>query len=85
MRQHGQSGLAVAQYLEQHPAVERVLHPGLPSHPQHELHKRQTSGSSGMLSFYIRGGLAESKAFLQVRAVAPTVELIARWHPLSEL
>jgi len=85
MRQHGQSGLAVAQYLEQHPAVERVLHPGLPSHPQHELHKRQTSGSSGMLSFYIRGGLAESKAFLQALKLVTLAESLGGYESLAEL
>ena len=37
MKQHGENGLAVAKFLEQHPAVEKVLHPGLPSHPQHEV------------------------------------------------
>jgi len=85
MRQHGQSGLAVAQYLEQHPAVERVLHPGLPSHPQHELHKRQTSGSSGMLSFYIRGGLTESKAFLQALKLVTLAESLGGYESLAEL
>lgn len=37
MTKHGSSGLAVAKFLETHPAVEKVLHPGLPSHPQHEV------------------------------------------------
>ena len=37
MKQHGDSGLAIAKFLEKHPAVEKVLHPGLPSHPQHEV------------------------------------------------
>jgi cystathionine gamma-lyase len=38
MTQHGKSSLAVAKFLEQHPAVKKVLHPGLPSHPQHEVY-----------------------------------------------
>lgn len=51
MRQHNENGLAVARHLESHPKVERVHYPGLPSHPQHELAKRQMTGFGGMLSF----------------------------------
>ena len=50
MPYHNQSGLAVARFLEAHSAVERVLYPGLESHPQHELAARQMSGYSGMVS-----------------------------------
>jgi cystathionine beta-lyase/cystathionine gamma-synthase len=52
MAQHSANGLALAQYLEQHPKVTKVIYPGLPSHPQHELAKRQMpNGWGGMLSF----------------------------------
>jgi cystathionine beta-lyase/cystathionine gamma-synthase len=51
MVQHNANGLALAQYLEQHPKVKRVYYPGLPSHPQHDLAKRQMRGFGGMLSF----------------------------------
>ena len=61
--------LQVGRWLEQHPAVERVRHPGLPSHPQHELVRRQCYGHSGMMSFYLRGGLSESKKFLSALKV----------------
>jgi cystathionine beta-lyase/cystathionine gamma-synthase len=50
MQAHNENGLAVARYLERHPAVDRVHYPGLPSHPQHELATRQMSGFSGMVS-----------------------------------
>lgn len=51
MRQHDANGRAVAQWLEARKDVERVYYPGLPSHPQHELAKRQMSGFGGMISF----------------------------------
>jgi len=49
MRKHQENALAVARYLEQHPRIERVIYPGLESHPQHELARRQMSGSGGMV------------------------------------
>ena len=57
MAVHNRNGLEVASFLERHPAVEKVHYPGLPSHPQHELAKRQMCGGfSGMLSFEVKGG-----------------------------
>lgn len=63
--QHSKNSLAVAKFLESHPNVERVMHPGLPSHPQHELALKQSSGHSGVLAFYIKGGLEQAKQFIQ--------------------
>ncbi|PYR62677.1 MAG: cystathionine gamma-synthase [Acidobacteria bacterium] len=51
MIQHNANGLALAQFLAAHPKVQRVYYPGLPSHPQHELARRQMRGFGGMLSF----------------------------------
>jgi cystathionine gamma-lyase/cystathionine beta-lyase/cystathionine gamma-lyase/homocysteine desulfhydrase len=51
MAQHNANGLAIAEYLATHPRVKQVLYPGLPSHPQHELARRQMRGFGGMLSF----------------------------------
>jgi len=56
MEEHSRNALALAQWLENHPKVERVLHPGLASHPQHELARRQMSGYSGTFSFTVKGG-----------------------------
>ena len=56
VRQHGENAMAVAKWLEQHPKVTRVVYPGLPSHPQHELAKRQQSGFGGLISFLVAGG-----------------------------
>jgi cystathionine gamma-lyase len=65
MRQHEENALAVAEFLQGHPAVETVNYPGLPSHPQHELAKRQMSGFSGMVSFTLRGGAEAAYAAMQ--------------------
>lgn len=56
MRQHDQNAMAVARFLEEHPAVSRVHYPGLPSHPQHELAKRQMRGFGGMVAVELKGG-----------------------------
>ncbi len=55
MRQHQESAMQVAAFLESHPLVERVLYPGLESHPQYELGKRQMTGYSGIMSFVPKG------------------------------
>lgn len=55
MREHAKNAQAVAEFLESHAEVERVYYPGLPSHPQHELAKRQMSGFGGMVSFTLKG------------------------------
>lgn len=65
LRRHMKSALKVAQFLESHPLVTKVLCPWLPSHPQHELAKRQTSGYTGMISFYVKGDLQETSALLK--------------------
>ena len=57
MERHSQSALKVAQFLESHPKVERVVYPGLESHPQHALAQKQMSASGGMLTFQLKGGL----------------------------
>ncbi|MFN2238613.1 MAG: cystathionine gamma-synthase [Thermoanaerobaculia bacterium] len=63
MDRHNSNGLAMAQYLENHPKVKRVYYPGLASHPQHALAKKQMKGFGGMISFEL-GSLEAAKAFL---------------------
>lgn len=58
MRKHEENALAVARFLEENPYVDQVLYPGLPSHPQHELAKRQQKGFGGMLSVRMKGELS---------------------------
>jgi cystathionine beta-lyase/cystathionine gamma-synthase len=55
MREHAKNAQAVAEFLEAHDEVDRVFYPGLASHPQHELAKRQMSGFGGMVSFTLKG------------------------------
>ena len=55
MREHARNAQAVAEFLEGHAEVERVYYPGLASHPQHDLAKRQMSGFGGMVSFVLKG------------------------------
>ncbi len=64
MRQHNENGLAVAQYLEAHPKVKKVHYPGLASHPQYQLAKKQMKGFGGMLSFET-GSLEYAKKVLK--------------------
>lgn len=66
MREQSRTALRVAEWLEQHPRVRRVLYPGLPSHPHHELAKQQMQGAfGGMLSFELEGDLEGTKRFCQ--------------------
>ncbi len=58
MKAHCENALRIARWLEGHPAVERVYYPGLESHPQHQLAKRQQRGYGGMLSFEVKGDRA---------------------------
>lgn len=59
MRQHEANALLIAKLLSEHPRVEQVYYPGLPSHPDHELAKRQMSGFGGMVSFQFKGSIAD--------------------------
>jgi cystathionine gamma-lyase len=66
MRQSSESALAIARWLERQGRVERVLYPGLPSHPQHALALRQMkNGYSGIVTFFLKGGLPEARRFLE--------------------
>ncbi|PIP95248.1 MAG: cystathionine gamma-synthase [Bdellovibrio sp. CG12_big_fil_rev_8_21_14_0_65_39_13] len=71
MEAHAKNAMIVAQYLEKHPQVESVVYPGLTTHPQHKIAKKQMSGYGGMITFFIKGGLKASRKFLE------SVELFA--------
>ncbi len=64
MERHNENAMKVAQFLEDHPKVERVYYPGLKSHPQHELAKKQMSGFGGMVSFELKGGLEAGRKIM---------------------
>lgn len=65
MERHNANAQAVAEFLEGHPEVERVIYPGLRSHPQHELAQRQMTGFGGMVSFWPKGGIQSSRVILK--------------------
>ena len=65
MQAHCENAQQLAEYLQTHPAIEKVIYPGLQSHPQHELAKRQMDGFGGMLSIYIKGGLQAATRFCE--------------------
>jgi len=65
MRAHCDNALVLAQWLEKHPAVERVIYPGLKSHPQHALAKRQMDGFGGIISVEVKGGLRKARRALE--------------------
>lgn len=65
MQAHCANALALARWLETHPGIEKVIYPGLPSHPQHALAKRQMDGFGGLISVYVRGGLAATRRMME--------------------
>src|SRR5690606_18829499 len=65
MKAHCENALALAQFLEGHPAIEAVIYPGLPSHPQHALAARQMDGFGGIISIVVKGGFDGAKRFCE--------------------
>jgi cystathionine gamma-lyase len=64
MARHAENAMKIARWLEAHQAVERVIYPGLESHPQHALALRQMHGFGGMITFFVRGGLEGARRML---------------------
>jgi cystathionine gamma-lyase len=66
MQRHSENGLELAGWLEKHPKIELVRYPGLPSHAQHDLARRQmAAGQGGMISVVVKGGIGAAKAMLE--------------------
>ncbi|MGN6093466.1 MAG: trans-sulfuration enzyme family protein, partial [Luteibacter jiangsuensis] len=65
MKAHCESALDIARWLEKHPAIERVIYPGLKSHPQHALARRQMDGFGGIISAEVKGGLKAARKMLE--------------------
>ena len=65
MRAHCEGALEIARWLEKHPAIERVIYPGLKSHPQHALAKKQMDGFGGIVSVEVKGGLRKARKVLE--------------------
>jgi methionine-gamma-lyase len=64
MERHNRNAQAVAEFLAHNPQVETVHYPGLPSHPQHELAKKQMRGFGGVVSFEVKGGFEAADRFI---------------------
>jgi len=76
VRQQNDTALTVARWLEQHPRIERVWYPGLPSHPDHEVARRQMTGFGGVISFEVRGKLEDASRFIdrmEIPYIAPSL------------
>lgn len=84
MDRHNKNTIEIARYLEKHPKVRKVFYPGLESHPQHELAKRQMTGFGGMISFEINGGLKEARSFLEGLRVFSLAESLGGVESLIE-
>ncbi|HZY05584.1 MAG TPA: cystathionine gamma-synthase [Anaeromyxobacteraceae bacterium] len=84
MERHAENAMRLARFLEAHPQVQRVHYPGLPSHPQHALARRQMTGFGGMLAFVIRGGLPAARAFLGAVQVFACAESLGGVESLVE-
>ncbi|RMG41836.1 MAG: cystathionine gamma-synthase [Candidatus Dadabacteria bacterium] len=84
MDRHCRNAEAVANFLAEHPKVEKVLYPGLESHPQHSLAKEQMSNYGGMVSFYIKGTLADARRFLERTRIFSLAESLGGVESLVE-
>lgn len=84
MERHAENALKIAQFLENHPKVRKVIYPGLSSHPQHELAKRQMTGFGGIVTFFIKGGLEAARKFLERVTVFSLAESLGGVESLIE-
>lgn len=64
MERHCANAMKVAEFLSKHPKIEKIWYPGLPSHPQHAIAKKQMRGYGGMISILVKGGMAETRRML---------------------
>jgi cystathionine beta-lyase/cystathionine gamma-synthase len=85
MREHARNALAVARHLETHPLIERVIYPGLPSHPQHALAKRQMHSFGGMISLVMRDGEAAAREFARRTKLFTLAESLGGIESLIEV
>jgi cystathionine gamma-lyase len=84
MQRHEDNARALAGYLARHPQVEKVIYPGLESHPQHALARTQARGFGGMISFVLRGGLDEARRFLSACELFALAESLGGVESLIE-
>ncbi|HEY4223861.1 MAG TPA: PLP-dependent aspartate aminotransferase family protein, partial [Myxococcota bacterium] len=84
MERHVDNARHIAELLSSHPQVEKVYYPGLPSHPQHELCKRQMKAPGGMMSFVVKGGLDKARRVLESTRIFACAESLGGVESLIE-
>ena len=84
MDRHCSNAITIAKWLEKHPQIEQVIYPGLKSHPQHELAKKQMSGFGGMISIILRGSINNAKRFLSATKLFSLAESLGGVESLIE-
>ncbi|CAG8552179.1 15653_t:CDS:2 [Acaulospora colombiana] len=84
MKQHQKNAMEIARFLEKSDKVEEVIYPGLESHPQHKLAKKQAKGFGGMISFKIKGGYEEARLFLESVKIFTLAESLGGVESLAE-
>jgi cystathionine gamma-lyase len=84
MARHEENANALAEWLSRHPSVQRVIYPGLASHPQHQLARRQQRGFGGMISFDLAGGVEAARRFLRACRIFACAESLGGVESLVE-
>ena len=84
MERHCSNAHKIALYLESHDAIEKVIYPGLASHPQHEIAKKQMNMFGGMVTFIVKGGLSSAKKVLETLEIFTLAESLGGAESLAE-
>ncbi len=84
MERHQENAFGVSGFLESHPKIDKVIYPGLRNHPQYEIAEKQMTGFGGVISFILKGGLTEAKAFLESVRVFSLAESLGGVESLIE-
>ena len=84
MQRHQENAFKIAELLQKHAKVKKVIYPGLPSHPQHELARRQMKGFGGMIAFELNGGLEAARRFLKATRIFACAESLGGVESLVE-
>ena len=84
MERHCENAMQIASYLDAHEAIEKVIYPGLKSHPQHDLAKKQMQGYGGMLTLILKGGLDSARSFLERTEIFSLAESLGGVESLIE-
>ena len=85
IERHNQSAMKAARWLEAHPKIERVVYPGLESHPQHAIAAKQMDGFGGMITMFIKGDLANARRFLEKVQIFALAESLGGVESLVEV